>query len=208
LRSDGTQEVEYLCELDLAEERMAGRFGSGRSLVDEFFSGRTVDFKHSVVIMISNLGADRIQQLARQGGDLDRLREELTKILCGSFRPEFINRIDEIIVRSTAAPSSKFDRLVAPAASLTEIFEAVRRRLLERNWDLGVVLTDLPLSSPGVRRAYAPAGRVATPWRQLRPSYGARRSACQPSRARVNLMRSCRRSSRCCQSSIASGSRR
>jgi AAA domain (Cdc48 subfamily) len=60
LRSDGTQEVEYLCELDLAEERMAGGFGSGRSLVDEFFSGRTVDFKHSVVIMTSNLGADRI----------------------------------------------------------------------------------------------------------------------------------------------------
>src|SRR5689334_9093404 len=37
LRPDGTQEVEYLCEIDLAEERM-GRLGGGRSLFDEFFS--------------------------------------------------------------------------------------------------------------------------------------------------------------------------
>src|SRR5213079_2164914 len=60
--------------------------------------GRTVDFKHTVVIMTSNLGAERIQQFARQGGDFDQLKEELMEILQRSFRPEFINRIDEIIV--------------------------------------------------------------------------------------------------------------
>ena len=60
--------------------------------------GRTVDFKHAVVIMTSNIGADRIQQFARQGGDFDELKEELMELLRGSFRPEFINRIDEIIV--------------------------------------------------------------------------------------------------------------
>jgi len=38
LRPDGTQEVEYLCEIDLAEERMSGRLGGSRSLFDEFFS--------------------------------------------------------------------------------------------------------------------------------------------------------------------------
>src|SRR5213595_2884627 len=38
VRPDGTQEVEYLCEIDLAEERMSGRLGGGRSLFDEFFS--------------------------------------------------------------------------------------------------------------------------------------------------------------------------
>ena len=37
LRPDGTQEMEYLCELDLAEERLSSRFG-GRSLFDDFFS--------------------------------------------------------------------------------------------------------------------------------------------------------------------------
>jgi ATP-dependent Clp protease ATP-binding subunit ClpC len=60
--------------------------------------GRTVDFKNAVVIMTSNIGADRIQHFAREGGDFDRLKEELMERLRGSFRPEFINRIDEIIV--------------------------------------------------------------------------------------------------------------
>jgi ATP-dependent Clp protease ATP-binding subunit ClpC len=60
--------------------------------------GRTVDFKNTIVIMTSNIGADRIQEYARTGGDFDRLKDELMEILRGSFRPEFINRIDEIIV--------------------------------------------------------------------------------------------------------------
>jgi ATP-dependent Clp protease ATP-binding subunit ClpC len=60
--------------------------------------GRTVDFKHAVVIMTSNIGADRIQQFARQGGEFDELKEELMELLRANFRPEFINRIDEIIV--------------------------------------------------------------------------------------------------------------
>jgi ATP-dependent Clp protease ATP-binding subunit ClpC len=60
--------------------------------------GRAVDFKNTIVIMTSNIGADRIQEYARTGGDFDQLKEELMDILRGSFRPEFINRIDEIIV--------------------------------------------------------------------------------------------------------------
>src|SRR5215210_6931196 len=60
--------------------------------------GRTVDFKHTVIIMTSNIGADRIQEQARTGESFDKLKEDLMQILRGSFRPEFINRIDEIIV--------------------------------------------------------------------------------------------------------------
>jgi ATP-dependent Clp protease ATP-binding subunit ClpC len=62
--------------------------------------GRTVDFKHAVIIMTSNLGADRIQAYARDDGgrSFDALKEELMQVLQQSFRPEFINRIDEIIV--------------------------------------------------------------------------------------------------------------
>jgi ATP-dependent Clp protease ATP-binding subunit ClpC len=60
--------------------------------------GRTVDFKNTIVIMTSNIGADRIQQYARTGGHFEELKEELMELLRGSFRPEFINRIDEIIV--------------------------------------------------------------------------------------------------------------
>ena len=48
--------------------------------------------------MTSNLGADRIQQHARMNESFDRLKDDLQEILRHSFRPEFINRIDEIIV--------------------------------------------------------------------------------------------------------------
>jgi ATP-dependent Clp protease ATP-binding subunit ClpC len=60
--------------------------------------GRTVDFKHTVVIMTSNLGADRIQAHARSGEPFEKLKEEMMEILRQNFRPEFINRIDEIVV--------------------------------------------------------------------------------------------------------------
>jgi ATP-dependent Clp protease ATP-binding subunit ClpC len=60
--------------------------------------GRTVDFKNTVVIMTSNLGADQIRDYARRGESFEQLKAELIDILRGSFRPEFINRIDEIIV--------------------------------------------------------------------------------------------------------------
>ena len=43
--------------------------------------GRTVDFKHTVVIMTSNLGADRIRQHARPGGVFDELKDDLMEIL-------------------------------------------------------------------------------------------------------------------------------
>ena len=61
--------------------------------------GRTVDFKNTILIMTSNLGAERIQAFARkQSGSFDELKEDLMEVLRHSFRPEFINRIDEIIV--------------------------------------------------------------------------------------------------------------
>jgi ATP-dependent Clp protease ATP-binding subunit ClpC len=60
--------------------------------------GRTVDFKNTVVIMTSNLGADRIQAHTRKRESFEELKDDLMQILRHSFRPEFINRIDEIIV--------------------------------------------------------------------------------------------------------------
>jgi ATP-dependent Clp protease ATP-binding subunit ClpC len=71
--------------------------------------GRTVDFKNAVVIMTSNIGADRIQHFAREGGDFDRLKDELMELLRGGFRPEFINRIDEIIVFRALAEEQLLD---------------------------------------------------------------------------------------------------
>ncbi|MGW4163151.1 ATP-dependent Clp protease ATP-binding subunit [Streptomyces sp. NPDC004788] len=57
--------------------------------------GRTVDFRHCVVVMTSNIGAHRI--LAHEG-DAAELKDELMEDLRGRFLPEFLNRIDDIIV--------------------------------------------------------------------------------------------------------------
>jgi ATP-dependent Clp protease ATP-binding subunit ClpC len=57
--------------------------------------GRTSDFTHTVVIMTSNIGADKI---LAAGGKVESLREELLRDLRAQFRPEFLNRIDEIIL--------------------------------------------------------------------------------------------------------------
>ena len=58
--------------------------------------GRTVDFRNTVIIMTSNMGSDVIQNMAGQSYDL--MKSEVLKIVEGSMRPEFINRIDEVVV--------------------------------------------------------------------------------------------------------------
>ncbi len=57
--------------------------------------GRTVDFKNTVIIMTSNLGSHHIQENIK---DEKRLEENVMDVVKSSFRPEFLNRIDEIIV--------------------------------------------------------------------------------------------------------------
>lgn len=59
--------------------------------------GRTVDFKNTVVIMTSNLGSEVIQQHAGSG-DYNSMKKSVMEAVSGYFRPEFINRIDDIVV--------------------------------------------------------------------------------------------------------------
>ena len=59
--------------------------------------GRTVDFKNTVIIMTSNLGSDVVQLLA--GDDnYDLMKSSVMDVVSGHFRPEFINRVDEVVV--------------------------------------------------------------------------------------------------------------
>ncbi len=58
--------------------------------------GRTVDFKNTIVIMTSNVGSQYIQELA--AADRKEMEKRVTESLRASFRPEFLNRIDEIII--------------------------------------------------------------------------------------------------------------
>jgi len=57
--------------------------------------GRTVDFRNTLIIMTSNLGSQVIKDLGREHAVMER---EVKKILEGHFRPEFLNRIDEVII--------------------------------------------------------------------------------------------------------------
>jgi len=59
--------------------------------------GRTVDFKNTVIVMTSNLGSPLIQEKAGQVR-YDEMKSDVMEVVSGHFRPEFINRIDEIVV--------------------------------------------------------------------------------------------------------------
>ncbi|MEI7444390.1 MAG: ATP-dependent chaperone ClpB [Burkholderiales bacterium] len=60
--------------------------------------GRTVDFKNTVIVMTSNLGSHEIQRLSAEGTEPDLIKEAVMGEVKRHFRPEFINRIDEIVV--------------------------------------------------------------------------------------------------------------
>jgi ATP-dependent Clp protease ATP-binding subunit ClpB len=60
--------------------------------------GRTVDFRNTIIIMTSNIGSHEILEFQQQGGDYEEMKLRVTGMLKGYFRPEFLNRIDEIIV--------------------------------------------------------------------------------------------------------------
>lgn len=59
--------------------------------------GRTVDFRNTVVIMTSNLGSDHIQETATTA-NYEQMKEQVMDVVSHHFRPEFINRIDELVV--------------------------------------------------------------------------------------------------------------
>jgi ATP-dependent Clp protease ATP-binding subunit ClpB len=59
--------------------------------------GRTVDFRNTVVIMTSNLGSQRIQELSGEE-NYDSMKAAVMEVVTQEFRPEFINRIDDVVV--------------------------------------------------------------------------------------------------------------
>jgi ATP-dependent Clp protease ATP-binding subunit ClpB len=97
--------------------------------------GRTVDFKNTVVIMTSNLGSQYISdRAAPESGLIDEgTRREVMEALRAHFRPEFLNRIDEIIFFHALGPAHLSKIIDIQIAQLT-------RRLEERK--IMVVLTD------------------------------------------------------------------
>ena len=93
--------------------------------------GRTVDFKNTIVIMTSNVGSQWIQELGTS--DREELEKRVTEALRASFKPEFLNRIDEIII---------FQNLTADQiGKIVDIqIKRLGRRLADRNIEL--ILSD------------------------------------------------------------------
>ncbi|MGJ8687051.1 MAG: ATP-dependent chaperone ClpB, partial [Spongiibacteraceae bacterium] len=60
--------------------------------------GRTVDFRNTVIVMTSNLGSAEIQELTRQGSGYSEIRDAVLDVVGTHFRPEFVNRVDELVV--------------------------------------------------------------------------------------------------------------
>ena len=67
--------------------------------------GRVIDFKNTIVIATSNLGSKYIMENAKEDGGkvTPKVRDEVMEVLRGHFRPEFLNRIDEIIIFDSLA---------------------------------------------------------------------------------------------------------
>jgi ATP-dependent Clp protease ATP-binding subunit ClpB len=59
--------------------------------------GRTVDFKNTVIVMTSNLGSHRIQELG-PGAEYEQMKSAVMEVVAQHFRPEFINRVDDVVV--------------------------------------------------------------------------------------------------------------
>ena len=96
--------------------------------------GRTVDFRNTVIIMTSNIGSEHLLDgLTPQGTITDAARAAVMAELRGHFRPEFLNRIDDIVMFAPLG-LAQIERIVELQ------FEELRERLAQRQ--ISVVLTD------------------------------------------------------------------
>jgi ATP-dependent Clp protease ATP-binding subunit ClpB len=90
--------------------------------------GRTVDFRNTVLVMTSNLGSESIQALT-QSGRYDAIKETVMGVVARHFRPEFINRVDDVVVFHPLAREHM--------ARIADIqLDSLRRRLAERELEM------------------------------------------------------------------------
>jgi ATP-dependent Clp protease ATP-binding subunit ClpB len=90
--------------------------------------GRTVDFRNTVIIMTSNLGSEIIQEYAGEK-NYQKMKSAVMEVVQKSFRPEFINRIDDIVVFHPVGTQQ-----IRAIVDIQLIY--LRKRLAERNMDL------------------------------------------------------------------------
>ena len=91
--------------------------------------GRTVDFRNTVIIMTSNLGSDRIREMS-DDADYETMKSTVLEIVSAYFRPEFLNRIDDLVVFHTLK-----------RAQLNAIAEIQVNRLKQRLSEQGITIS-------------------------------------------------------------------
>ncbi len=101
--------------------------------------GRTVDFRNTVVVMTSNLASNRIQELSGES-NYAQMKSEVMEVVGQYFRPEFINRVDEVVVFHPLMRSQ-----IRAIANIQ--IQHLRKRLLER--DLELEITEAALDKLG-----------------------------------------------------------
>ena len=104
--------------------------------------GRTVDFKNTLIIMTSNLGGQVIKELSR---DFEAMEREVHHLLESHFRPEFLNRIDEVVIfralskdtllRIVDLQVSLLEKRLRDRKVALEVTAAAKERLAERGYD-------------------------------------------------------------------------
>ncbi|MCK4430039.1 MAG: AAA family ATPase, partial [Candidatus Aminicenantes bacterium] len=106
--------------------------------------GRTVDFKNTIIIMTSNLGSHIIKELSQ---DFEKMEKEVRAILDRQFKPEFLNRVDEIIIFKSLSKE-------VILKIVDKQLEELRKRLREKKIDIEVSKEAKRLLS---ERGYDPA---------------------------------------------------
>jgi ATP-dependent Clp protease ATP-binding subunit ClpB len=101
--------------------------------------GRTVDFRNTVIVMTSNLGSQMIQEMSGEE-NYDAMKAAVMEVVGGHFRPEFINRIDDVVVFHPLGREE-----IRSIAGLQ--IEILRQRLLER--EITLEITDAALDLIG-----------------------------------------------------------
>lgn len=107
--------------------------------------GRVVNFKNTVIIMTSNIASPTIQELAQRGASQDIIRASVMEELRTQLRPEFLNRIDEIIVFKPLSREqigqiveiqlNRLRRLLADRKISLELSPAAREKLVAEGYD-------------------------------------------------------------------------
>jgi ATP-dependent Clp protease ATP-binding subunit ClpB len=106
--------------------------------------GHTVDFRNTLIVMTSNLGSEFLAQQP-EGQDTDAVRDQVMAVVRASFRPEFLNRVDEIILfhrlrrdemsKIVDIQMARLARRLADRKITIAVEDSARKWLAEKGWD-------------------------------------------------------------------------